>query len=286
MYNSSQLRSVDGKRNLGQRNSLRRPFVCSLSLSLCLCSVVLTPANAVDDLAAIAPLVQTYCVRCHGPEKQKGEVRLDRLTELDAATFETVYEQVAGGLMPPDNQRQPATAERAMLVQHVLELAKKGTAVTSPGLRRLNKREYGNTVRDLLGLRKGIFDPSEYIYDDEIDEGFDTSADSLVISNELLLEYMERRKRVCATLCSRARRQDQNRKSLTSTSRKWRAEVVDDTSITTKITSSADPAAKAWFTTASRLARCRFLDDTRSRSRQPESIGITIRSVSLRKRAR
>lgn len=49
---------------------------------------------------------------------------------------------------------------------------------------------YGNTVRDLLGLRKGIFDPSEYIYDDEIDEGFDTAADSLVISSELLLEYM------------------------------------------------------------------------------------------------
>ena len=144
-----------------------------------------------EDFASIQPLVQTYCVRCHGPEKQKGDVRLDRLTELDTSTWKAVYEQLAGGLMPPDDQRQPASAERKQLMQHVLELAKKDSVVTAAGLRRLNKREYGNTVRDLLGLRKGIFDPSEYIYDDDIDEGFDTAADSLVISNELLMEYMD-----------------------------------------------------------------------------------------------
>jgi Protein of unknown function (DUF1587) len=52
------------------------------------------------------------------------------------------------------------------MMAHVLELAKQDTQITSPGLRRLNKREYGNTVRDLLGLHKGIFDPREYIYVD------------------------------------------------------------------------------------------------------------------------
>lgn len=156
-----------------------------------LCVVVPTLAVASDDRASIQPLVQKYCVRCHGPVRQKGDIRLDRLSDLDAATFETVYEQLAGGLMPPDDQRQPTLAERATLMKHMLELAKKDSAVTASGLRRLNKREYGNTVRDLLGLRNGTFDPSEYIYDDEIDEGFDTAADSLVISNELLMEYMD-----------------------------------------------------------------------------------------------
>ncbi|MGB7344050.1 MAG: DUF1592 domain-containing protein [Pirellulaceae bacterium] len=149
-----------------------------------------TLAFAQDDLAAIAPLVQTYCVGCHGPEVQKGDVRLDHLDSLDAATFETVYEQLAGGLMPPDDKPRPTTEQLGTLTKQVLELAKMGASVTAPGLRRLNKREYGNTVRDLLGLRMGVFDPSEYIYDDEIDEGFDTSAESLVISNELLIEYM------------------------------------------------------------------------------------------------
>lgn len=158
----------------------------SLLLLLLIPSIV----TGADDFAAIQPLVRMYCVGCHGAEKQKGDVRFDRLAELDTTTFEAIYEQLASGQMPPDDQRQPTKTQRAALMQRVLDLAKKGPPVTAPGLRRLNKREYGNTVRDLLGLHKGIFDPGEYIYDDEIDEGFDTAAESLVISNELLLEYM------------------------------------------------------------------------------------------------
>jgi hypothetical protein len=161
------------------------------TLSLLICLIVPSFAIGAEEFATIQPLVQKYCVRCHGPVRQKGDTRLDRLTELDAATFETVYEQLAGGLMPPDDQRQPTSVERTKLMQHVLEIAKMNSPITAPGLRRLNKREYGNTVQDLLGLRNGTFDPSEYIYDDEIDEGFDTAAESLVISNELLMEYMD-----------------------------------------------------------------------------------------------
>lgn len=160
-------------------------------IGLLLCFGIPTSASTADDIASHQPFFNKYCVQCHGAKKQKGDVRLDRLTELDAATFEAVYEQLAGELMPPDDQPQPALAERKMIMQQVLKLAKKNAAVAAPGLRRLNKREYGNTVRDLLGLHKGIFDPSEYIYNDEIDDGFDTSAESLVISNELLMEYME-----------------------------------------------------------------------------------------------
>lgn len=159
--------------------------------------LLLLPSLAVggEEFAAIRPLVQKYCVQCHGPENQKSDLRLDRLAELEAGTFETVYEQLAGGLMPPDDQPQPTAAERASFMRHALDQAKKDSFVTASGLRRLNRREYGNTVRDLLGLNKGTFDPSEYIYDDEIDEGFDTAADSLVISNELLMEYMDAAKK-------------------------------------------------------------------------------------------
>ncbi len=161
------------------------------TLGLLLCLSIPAIASAAEDISSHQPFFNKYCVGCHGPREQKGDVRLDRVTTLDAATFKAVYEQLADGSMPPDDQPQPSAAERRLLTQQVLELAKTESAVTASGLRRLNKREYGNTVRDLLGLHKGIFDPSEYIYDDEIDEGFDTSAESLVISNELLMEYME-----------------------------------------------------------------------------------------------
>ena len=150
-----------------------------------------TLASAAEDIGSHQPFFNKYCVACHGPKEPKGELRLDRITALNTETFQAIYERLAEGSMPPDDQPQPSSAERKTLVRHVLELAKTESAVTASGLRRLNKREYGNTVRDLLGLHEGIFDPSEYVYDDEIDEGFDTSAESLVISNELLMEYME-----------------------------------------------------------------------------------------------
>lgn len=162
-----------------------------MNLITSLCLVVPTLGVVSDDPAAVRSLIQQYCVRCHGPDKQKGELRLDRHQDLDAARLETVYERLAEGSMPPDDQRQPSSAERKTLMGHLLKLAKRDSVVTAPGLRRLNRREYGNTVRDLLGLRHGIFDPSKYIYADEVDEGFDTAAESLVISNELLMEYMD-----------------------------------------------------------------------------------------------
>lgn len=159
-------------------------------LPLLLHAAALTTASAADEFASIQLLTKTYCVRCHGEDEPKGDVQLHRLAELDAATFEAIYEQLASGQMPPDDQKQLTEPERKVLMQQVLELATTEASVMSSGLRRLNKREYGHTVRDLLGLRKGIFDPSEYIYDDDVPEGFDTAAESLVISNELLLEYM------------------------------------------------------------------------------------------------
>lgn len=144
-----------------------------------------------DELDEIRPFVQQYCSQCHGAEEPSGDLRLDQLGKLGSVTFQSMYEQLADGLMPPSDEMQPTSEERQKLIRHVLQLAQNDSVVTSTGFRRLNKREYKNTVRDLLGLDKGIFDPSEYIYDDEIDEGFDTSAESLVISNELLMEYME-----------------------------------------------------------------------------------------------
>ncbi len=147
-------------------------------------------STGADDIESLQPFFEQYCVDCHGAEKQKGDVRFDDLSTFDFGLWEDVYEQLASEEMPPDDEPQPTDAERRGLLKYVLNLAQEGAPADTTGYRRLNKREYSNTVRDLLGLRKGTFDPGEYIYDDEIDEGFDTEAESLVISNELLLEYL------------------------------------------------------------------------------------------------
>lgn len=139
---------------------------------------------------SVQPLLKNYCIQCHGEEKQKGDIRLDDVSKIDTKMWKTIFEQLASGEMPPDDKSQPGEVERQRLMNHALMVATKDQPVTAPGFRRLNQREYSNTVRDLLGLRKGTFDPGEYIYKDEVTDGFDTEAKALVISNELLLEYL------------------------------------------------------------------------------------------------
>ncbi len=148
-------------------------------------------ANSLAHAADPQVFFTTYCVQCHGEEKQKGKVRLDDIQHLDLELWQVIYEQLAHEEMPPEDEAQPTEAEQAAIKRHVLSLAGTDSAPKTTGFRRLNKREYGHTVRDLLGLKNGVYDPSEYIYDDEIDHGFDTAASELVISNELLLEYLE-----------------------------------------------------------------------------------------------
>lgn len=149
-----------------------------------------TAASAAEDALAHALFFNEYCVQCHGEDKEKGEVRLDLAESFDSDLWIAIYEQLASGEMPPDDEKQPTPDERRALMDHVLALSQNSSSITTTGFRRLNRREYGHTVRDLLGLRRGTFDPGDSIYKDEVTEGFDTQAESLVISNELLIEYM------------------------------------------------------------------------------------------------
>ena len=135
--------------------------------------------------------LDTFCARCHNADQTEGDVRLDRVSDDDVELFGRIYEQLSSGQMPPDDEQQPTSAERTRIASHFLGLAKLSSSPPTAGLRRLNKREYSNTVRDLLGLRDGIFDPGKLIYKDEVTEGFDTDSHSLVTSNELLLEYLQ-----------------------------------------------------------------------------------------------
>ena len=93
------------------------------------------------------------------------------------------------------SQQQPSTTERSDADgSKCLSWRNRIHVVTGSGLRyrRLNKREYSNTVRDLLGLTQG--DRSTRVNTSTMTrstKGLTRRADSLVISNELLLEYME-----------------------------------------------------------------------------------------------
>ncbi|WP_286762941.1 MULTISPECIES: DUF1592 domain-containing protein [Rhodopirellula] len=149
------------------------------------------PIHASEQYAPIQPFLNRYCVGCHGETKQKGEVRLDDFAQIDGALWNDVHDQIHDASMPPEDARQPTAKERSDIAKLVLQISRDESFSISTGFRRLNRREFRNTVRDLLGLKPGIYDPAARVFKDEIEGGFDTNADELVISNELLLEYLE-----------------------------------------------------------------------------------------------
>ncbi|MEM7013525.1 MAG: DUF1592 domain-containing protein, partial [Verrucomicrobiota bacterium] len=110
----------------------------------------------------VKPLLEKYCISCHGPDKVKAEIRVDTLNPDMFASdsgeyWEEVYNQLSIGDMPPDDEAQPTVEERETItawVHHELRRAAELRRSTGGNnvIRRLTAYEYSNTLRDLLGI--------------------------------------------------------------------------------------------------------------------------------------
>lgn len=93
-------------------------------------------------------LMETYCVSCHGPEKPKGDVRLDALETIDPVDQQKLFGSAKDSLqkreMPPEKAKQPSEAERAVLMQW-LDGQLTGDAARALA-EKLLRFEYGNVV--------------------------------------------------------------------------------------------------------------------------------------------
>ena len=159
--------------------------------SVVLSSALVAPLWA-SEFAPMIPFLEKYCIQCHGDEKQEGEIRLDDALTIGADLWIDIYDQLASDEMPPfEADLQPPVEELEEIIKLVDKISRDERFTVATGYRRLNKREYRNTVRDLLGLNNNkLFDPASFIYEDDIDEGFDTNSENLIITNELLIEYL------------------------------------------------------------------------------------------------
>ena len=165
-------------------------------------SVSRTPSYAQDA----QPLLKKYCYDCHGEGSSRGDVALDgHPTEAarrgDVKLWSAVAENLRADLMPPAGKPRPTVAERNRLidwiradVQHVDCRAPDPGRVT---LRRLNRTEYTNTVRDLFDLK---IDPSEFFPPDDSGYGFDNIGDVLTVSPVLMEKYFDAAERVARAL--------------------------------------------------------------------------------------
>jgi mono/diheme cytochrome c family protein len=144
-----------------------------------------------DQSAEHWGFLQEYCVSCHNFEDWAGGVAFDVMSADavpdDAEVWESAMRKLRGRLMPPPGEPRPSNAEYAEFVgwmEGFLDHA--ATAHPDPGrvaVHRLNRKEYGNAIRDLLGLE---IDAAAYLPQDPSAEGFDNVADVLNVSPSFL----------------------------------------------------------------------------------------------------
>jgi len=143
-----------------------------------------TPAVAADAHAADWKTVETYCFGCHNTTDWAGSVALDTLSVDDvpqnAKIWETAVKKLRSGLMPPPTEKQPDRAAVQSMVKWLettLDQAQQAAPhVGYVPLRRLNRREYVNAVRDLLGLE---IEAATWLPQDPLKDDFDTNAEAL-----------------------------------------------------------------------------------------------------------
>lgn len=180
-----------------------RPTLCAI---VCLAFVMLfeLSASAADkpivvsiSAKTVGPFLQQHCAKCHGPKKQNGDVRFDTMgfgiaTNDQAQRWQDVLDILNAGDMPPENQPQPTNAELANVLDSLTgSLLTARKRLTDNGgeisMRRLNRREYANTIRDMFGFKI----PADMIPEDNESDTFDTVGSDQFFSSSHFEKYMK-----------------------------------------------------------------------------------------------
>ena len=195
--------------HLQRSTCLRRKLVlrCLFALTVIILS---SPANSFgDEPKGVAvprkqavPFLKQHCLRCHNEDEQNGDFRIDTLPwtikkESQAETWQEVLDVINAGEMPPDSEPQPNEKKLVELLgvltnslsQANAFLSDAGTAVP---IRRINKREYINSIKHLFGLNLN----GHSIPDDLRGDHFDTFADSQFFDVAAFEQYLDLGKKI------------------------------------------------------------------------------------------
>ncbi len=164
-----------------------------------------TPAKAATKTAQgpisyekdIKPILVEFCYDCHADGTKKGGVALDEQKDLalllkERKLWADVAKNTEQRLMPPEKKAQPTQEQRDLISEWVKkEIFKADPKNPDPGrvtIRRLNRVEYNNTIRDLVGVD---FDPADDFPADDSGYGFDNIGDVLSLSPIMMEKYMK-----------------------------------------------------------------------------------------------
>ena len=161
------------------------------------------PSPSRSEADSIRPVLDQYCVSCHNGRLRTADLALDELDVTRIADSGEIWERVVRKLqtraMPPPGVRRPDEATYQTLVAALTsELDRAAADSPNPGrpmLRRMNRAEYANAIRDLLALE---IDPTVLLPPDDSAYGFDTIADVLGVSPTLQERYLSAAAKVSA----------------------------------------------------------------------------------------
>lgn len=152
------------------------------------------------DAQSVQPILAKHCFSCHNEKLAMAKLDLTSIRGDGVAgqphVWEKVREKVTTRRMPPPGQPALSEADLAALTRWIDGLVKPSVSREGPGrvmARRLNRVEYNNTVRDLLGI--DVKPANEFPVDDS-GYGFDNIADVLTISPMLMEKYMAAANRI------------------------------------------------------------------------------------------
>lgn len=158
--------------------------------------------------APLPAFFENYCLDCHDAETRKGAFNLEALSrenwagERQSDPWERVLKMVRDGEMPPRKKKQPTSEERQSAVAALDQRLREHSASSRSVMRRLNRVEYEQSIRSLLGID---FKVPEEFPPDTVDHGFDNSAAGQVLSPALMECYYDAATRAADSLFPPAR---------------------------------------------------------------------------------
>lgn len=185
-------------RSLFQRNSVRLLLLAALVPSTSIQHAVAQEAKAHFE-NSVRPVLVKYCAACHENGDDEDAVLFLKAKTVDdlandRSHWKSVAEQLCNRTMPPADKPQPTEEER-LRISTWIEKVLRQTACNgyeyagSVTTRRLNRTEYDNTMRDLLGLERSF--AQKFPVDGSGGEGFDNNGETLFLPPLLLERYLE-----------------------------------------------------------------------------------------------
>lgn len=183
----------------------RKKLIRLLIISLPLMWLAITPParqaqRSQSDVVfekSIRPFLSRNCYSCHNSKLKSGGLNLQAYTTAgsvirDRDRWGRVLQKISAGEMPPESMPRPNESELKTVIDWIASEFERADGLVKPNpgrvtARRLNRAEYNNTVRDLLGVN---FRPADDFPQDDSGYGFDNIGDVLSLSPVLMEKYL------------------------------------------------------------------------------------------------